>query len=204
MSLCALPQAATQQGAFSAAPQAALGLNTHMRTMLYLGCAVLLGACVTPVSDADSVSAAQPYIGLSEYHNRSEIQDFTGVDPVHVEWCAAFVNAVLDLDGIPGSDSVSDHPLLARSFLFWGEAVEPEHIQRGDVVVFPRGSSDWKGHVGFFVAPYPRTGEWIILGGNQDNTVSYQLYDPSVALGIRRHRLPVSIHENSTGVHPHN
>jgi len=192
VSLCALPQAATQQGAFCAAPQAAVGLNIHMKNLLYIGCAVFLGACGTPVSDADSILTAQPYLGYSETQHRAALQEFTGVDPVRTEWCAAFVNAILELDGIPGSESVSEHPLMARSFLLWGEAVEGAHIQRGDVVVFPRGNSSWQGHVGFFVAPYPRTGEWIILGGNQDNTVSYQLFDPDRAIGIRRHTWPVS------------
>jgi len=175
-----------------------------MRTLLYLGVGVFLSACAHSGSDADAVLAAQPYVGLNETAHRDQLQEFTGVDPVRVEWCAAFVNAILELEGIPGSESVSEHPLMARSFLEWGVSVEPEGIARGDVVVFPRGGSSWKGHVGFFVAPYPRTGEWIILGGNQDNTVSYQLFDPDRAIGIRRHVLPVAIHGNSTGVHPHN
>ena len=32
-------------------------------------------------------------------------------------------------------------------------------------------------------------GRWIILGGNQNNEVQYDLYSPSKALGIRRHTL---------------
>jgi len=154
--------------------------------------AILIVAGCSISNTVDPVVTAQPYIGLQERQDRAELRKLTGVDPVRTEWCAAFVNAILELDGIPGSESVSEHPLMARSFLLWGEAVEGAHIQRGDVVVFPRGNSSWQGHVGFFVAPYPRTGEWIILGGNQDNTVSYQLFDPDRAIGIRRHTWPVS------------
>ena len=134
----------------------------------------------------DPVSTAHDYIGLNEYQNRKQIREFVGVDPVNTEWCAAFVNAVLELDGIPGSESVSDVPLMARSFLKWGEPVEPEDIQRGDIVVFPRGDGGWLGHVGFFIAE--ENGRWIILGGNQKNEVRYDFYNPKHALGIRRYK----------------
>ena len=147
---------------------------------------VLLIAGCSPT--VDSVITAQPYIGWSERQHRTELREFTGVDPVQVEWCAAFVNAVLELDGIPGSASVSDVPLMARSFLTWGEPVEPEDIQRGDVVVFPRGKQGWQGHVGFYVETQIVDGEefWVILGGNQSNSVRYDLYKPRTSLGIRR------------------
>lgn len=156
--------------------------------VLAISSLVLLGACGT-TSTTDSVITAQPYIGLEERNNRYEIREFIGVDPVRVEWCAAFVNAILELDNIPGSDSVSDTPLMARSFLSWGDRVERSQVSRGDVVVFPRGGVSWQGHVGFYVETQiiDRQEWWVILGGNQDNTVSYALYDPRRAIGIRRY-----------------
>jgi len=72
--------------------------------------------------------------------------------------------------------------------LHWGNDVKQEDIQRGDLVVFPRGTSEWQGHVGFFFDEV-EDGRWIILGGNQNNKVQYDLYYPSKALGIRRHTL---------------
>ena len=137
----------------------------------------------------NSVITAQPYIGLQERVHRTELKDLLDVDPVRTEWCAAFVNAVLELDGIPGSDSVSDVPLMARSFLVWGERVEPADIQRGDVVIFPRGTQGWEGHVGFYVDTQFINGKeiWIVLGGNQSNEVRYDFYFPNKALGIRRY-----------------
>ena len=148
---------------------------------------VLVGACGT--TSRDSVVTAQPYVGLEERNNRTEIREFTGVDPVRVEWCAAFANAVLELDGIPSlNDQDRLPPLMARSFLSWGTRVERSAVQRGDIVVFPRGTQGWQGHVGFFVEE--QNGLWVILGGNQDNTVSYALFDPRRAIGIRRHTQP--------------
>jgi len=138
--------------------------------------------------ESNSVITAQPYIGLEERVHRTELKELLDVDPVRTEWCAAFVNAVLELDGIPGSDSVSDVPLMARSFLVWGERVDPADIQRGDVVIFPRGNQGWQGHVGFYVDTQVVNGKeiWIVLGGNQSNEVRYDFFSPNEALGIRR------------------
>lgn len=147
----------------------------------------ILSACQA-VPENNTVDTARNHLGLSERQNRTELHQLVGVDPVRVEWCAAFVNAILEINGIPGSDSVSDVPLMARSFLKWGEEIHPNNIEYGDVVVFPRGNSGWKGHVGFYAGTYAETGEWIILGGNQDNEVKYSLYYPGRALGIRRHK----------------
>ncbi len=133
---------------------------------------------------------AEEYIGLNEWQNRQQIQRLTGVDPVRTEWCAAFVNAILEIEGIP-SNNIHEYPLLARSFLDWGEAVDPADIQVGDIVVFPRGSQGWKGHVGFYVGKQKDSNKWVILGGNQKNSVRYDLYDPNRALGIRRGRKPI-------------
>ena len=145
----------------------------------------LLG-CGSTTQDANILNAQQ-FIGLEEKHNRQEIMDLVGVDPVRTEWCAAFVNAILEINGMPGSESVSENPLLARSFLKWGNSINPQDIQKGDIVVFPRGNSQWKGHVGFYVGR-STDGKYIILGGNQDNSVRYDLYDPKKALGIRRYK----------------
>ena len=145
-----------------------------------------LGACTTSVTT--SIETAQPFIGLSERQDRKYLRDLVGVDPVRTEWCAAFVNAVLEIDDIPGSDIVSDNPLMARSFLDWGERVEREDVQRGDIVVFPRGNAGWQGHVGFYVETRIQDGReyWVILGGNQSNQVRYDLYPANRALGVRR------------------
>ena len=163
-----------------------------MVSFLFTACAELDDALADSVfnksSESNSVITAQPYIGLDERVHRKELKELLDVDPVRVEWCAAFVNAVLELDGIPGSDSISDVPLMARSFLKWGNKVEPADIQRGDVVVFPRGNQGWQGHVGFYVDTQFIDGKeiWIILGGNQKNEVRYDFYSPNRALGIRR------------------
>lgn len=142
----------------------------------------------TSVSEAKSepVNIASAMVGMTEQSDRSSLKRFMGVDPTQYAWCAAFVNAVLHLYGLPGSETVSEHPLTARSFLRWGKPVfEPE---RGDIVVFPRGRQGWQGHVGFYIETQIVEGieYYLILGGNQNDSVSYDLYPADNALGIRR------------------
>ena len=154
--------------------------------LLLISTFILLG-CQTTIED--SVLTAQPFVGLQERQDRTYLRDLVGVDPVRTEWCAAFVNAVLEIDGIPGSESVSDNPLMARSFLDWGVEVAKADVKRGDIVVFPRGTQGWQGHVGFYVETRIEDGKewWVILGGNQSNEVRYDLYPANRAIGVRRY-----------------
>ena len=130
---------------------------------------------------------AANYLGYTERTHRAELRELTGVDPVRTEWCAAFVNAVLEESGL---DSNKDHkyPLTARAFLDWGTKIKKENIEPGDIVIFPRGNESWQGHVGFYLRTVKINGVeyWYILGGNQSNKVSIVIYRASKALGVRR------------------
>ena len=135
----------------------------------------------------DPIAKAASYIGYSEITHRSQLQELTGIDPVRVEWCAAFVNSVLEESGIESNNS-HKYPLTARAFLDWGKTVPKDSIQPGDIVIFPRGNSAWQGHVGFYIKTQIINGKeyYWILGGNQSNKVSVVLYSARSALGIRR------------------
>jgi len=160
-----------------------------MKLLYILATVVFATSACTPLADkSNSVITAQTYIGLQERTHRAELRELLEVDPVRTEWCAAFVNAILEIEGIP-SNNLHEYPLLARSFLDWGDKVETADIQRGDVVIFPRGTEGWKGHVGFYVDTQVVDGKeyWIVLGGNQSNEVRYDFYLPNRAIGIRRY-----------------
>ena len=159
-----------------------------MRNALFL--VILLAGCVK-TSDANPSETATTYLGLHERQNRQQLKELLDIDPVRTEWCAAFVNAILELDGIPNNDD-HKYPYTARAFLDWGNPINPQDIKPGDIVVFPRGNQGWQGHVGFYIGRH-ESGKWIILGGNQSNSVRYDLYDPKRALGIRRSERPAEI-----------
>ena len=131
------------------------------------------------------VYLAVQYNGMHERTDRAELKELLDVDPVRTEWCAAFVNAVLEESGIV-SNNDHKYPLTARAFLDWGQGISKEDIVPGDLVVFPRGNQGWQGHVGFYIGEHLDSDRWVILGGNQSNSVRYDLYNPRRALGIRR------------------
>jgi uncharacterized protein (TIGR02594 family) len=132
------------------------------------------------------ISIASKYIGFHQKTHRRELQEFMDVDPESINWCAAFINAVLKEMDIPGSDTVSEWPLTARSFLRWGIRVREPSI--GDIVIFPRGKESWQGHVGFYYGTEYRNGRkfYQILGGNQGNAVTIELFPARSAISIRR------------------
>lgn len=156
-------------------------------TILFL-VTVLLPGCRISLSEAfgykgftppPQLELASEFVGLNERQDRVTLKEFMGIDPVRVEWCAAFVNSVLVEVGLPNSGDTQNNPypvLAARSYLRWG--VSTDTPSPGDIMVFSRGDDGWSGHVGFYVATieYKDQTYWVVLGGNQDNSVSYRLY----------------------------
>ena len=139
------------------------------------------------VENGNPTIKAIQYINFTERTHRQELKELTGVDPVRTEWCAAFVNAVLEESNIKSNNDHA-YPLTARAFLDWGHKVSKEDIQPGDIVIFPRGNQGWQGHVGFYLKTQEINGVdyYLILGGNQSNKVSIEAYRANRALGIRR------------------
>jgi len=132
------------------------------------------------------VLLATNYLGYHEVKDRKLLLNYLGIDPSRIEWCAAFTNSILNEAGYAGSESVSNVPLMARSFLTWGTRVKEPKI--GDVVIFSRGDDGWQGHVGFYVKNVTKNGKeyYLMLGGNQGDEVSFLEYPVSKVLGIRR------------------
>ena len=110
-----------------------------------------------------------------------------------VPWCAAFVGAVLAINGLPNTGS-----LLARSYADYGEEVSLNAGQTGDIVVLKRGNSSWQGHVGFL---HSYQGDKVmLLGGNQGNQVNVSGYSRSKIIAIRRPLQPKASLKDSTTV----
>ncbi len=91
-------------------------------------------------------------------------------------WCAAFVGACLERDGIRCTRS-----LMARSYAsFRTELKEP---RVGAIGVFKRGSDPTSGHVGFIVG---WTADTIaVLGGNQRDAVNVAHFPRADLIAIR-------------------
>jgi|TARA_R110000744_G_scaffold867_7_gene3246 uncharacterized protein (TIGR02594 family) len=160
-----------------------------MRIQIFLIVSTILAGCANPLVEPNPITTAQSYVGLQEWQNRAELTELLGLDPVRTEWCAAFANAILEMDNIPSLNTIESRaPLLAKSFLTWGDKVNSQDIKKGDLVIFPRGNQGWQGHVGFYIATLRSNGteKYVILGGNQDKSVNYSIYPAQRAIGIRR------------------
>ena len=149
---------------------------------------VVPGRRVARENVTPAMRIARSFIGKSETEHAEMIGAFivrlTGnsLDVRETPWCAAFVNAVLKASGIDGTGSLS-----ARSFLQFG--TETQMPKPGDIAVFSRGDPNGRaGHVGFYAWEIERDGEIYIriVGGNQGDSVSEQLYPKSRLLGYRR------------------
>ncbi|WP_230770706.1 TIGR02594 family protein [Sphingomonas sp. Leaf4] len=144
-----------------------------------------LGSELSAERGAALLATARRYNGLSENTagGRSDLQALfksasMNVDPKMVAWCAAFVNAVLATNGLPGTGSLS-----ARSFLGYGTATTKP--QQGDIVVLKRGDNAAQGHVGFY-AGTAANGRVLVTGGNQGDAVNTSSFKRSDVLGFRR------------------
>ena len=169
-----------------------------MKKIILLGCILVLASCdininsttphIIPITIyTNPIRSAVQKIGLDERTDRQELTEFLEIDPIRTEWCAAFVNSVLEESNIV-SNKDHKYPLTARAFLDWGNKVNKEDVQPGDIVIFPRGNQGWQGHVGFYISTIELDGVeyYNILGGNQDDRVSIDRYPSSAVLGIRR------------------
>lgn len=99
-----------------------------------------------------------------------------------IPWCAVFVNAMLAINGIPGTNSA-----MARSFMGWGTSVPINNIRPGDIVVFPRDSAGPDaGHVA--IVQRVEGGYVYCIGGNQNDMVCVRAYAIADILpnGVRR------------------
>ncbi len=129
---------------------------------------------------AIAVDAATSLLGKSENTNAAEINSFlkkggVDLDSATTSWCAAFINAALAQVGIKGSGSN-----VATSFMGWGQKVDLQNIQRGDVLVQPRGRGEGEtgGHVGFATGNLRATADGIkeveMISGNSADKVQTQ------------------------------
>lgn len=143
-----------------------------------------------------ALSMAERFIGIKEAPGAADnaavlamLQlDAKWVRHDDVPWCSAFANYIAWLLNLPRSKS-----LAARSWLTVGKSVGLFAAKPGfDVVIFSRGSGsqpgpqvlDAPGHVAFFAARSP--GMVRVVGGNQSDAVTTDLYPADRVLGVRR------------------
>lgn len=120
------------------------------------------------------IDEAKKHIGLKEIkgsaHNSHIIMFWKaikrgGIKDDETPWCAAFVGAMLESVGI-----ISSRYESAKSYEKWG--IKLDDPVYGCVVVFTR---DGGGHVGFVVGQ-DKSGNLLVLGGNQGDAVNVKAF----------------------------
>lgn len=97
--------------------------------------------------------------------------------PPGSDWCAGFVQWVMEQSGIKGPGKP-----VARAWLHWGQSISQPRA--GCVVVLWRVTpSSWQGHVALLLTEAPKT--LVLLGGNQSKAVSIKRYPRDRLLGFR-------------------
>lgn len=129
---------------------------------------------------------AKKYLGLKEDTDIKKLMSLfhsahIELNPKTTAWCAAFVGTCEILAGNKGSGAMN-----ARSYINYGQYVDPKDAQEGDIIVFKRGNSPWQGHVAFFVKYIDDGKGMVILGGNQSDMVCYENHDTASLLAVRR------------------
>lgn len=126
------------------------------------------------------IDMAMHYNGLDANKNREELKEILMIDPVHVPWCAGFINFVLNKTGY-----VSTNNLLASSYHFYG--IKVNDPTQGDIVLLKRNGGSGR-HVAFFYGYHFENGvEYVLLlGGNQDNMVNIKAYPLQQVVEYRR------------------
>lgn len=104
------------------------------------------------------------------------------LDEAVMHWCSAFVNHVMITSGYRGTKS-----LAARSWHRWGKKINKAEVDHffGAIAVFtrPSKSNPNAGHVGFYVGESKHS--YLILGGNQNDSVCVKKYRKSRLLSFR-------------------
>lgn len=107
----------------------------------------------------------------------------SGIKDDETPWCAAFVGSILERNLIRSTRFES-----AKSYLAWGTALAAPAV--GCVVVFSRNGG---GHVGFCIGQ-TASGNLLILGGNQDDSVSIREFKRS-AVSPNGFRWPLGVEQ---------
>jgi len=139
------------------------------------------------------IDVAKKYLGLQEVKDNKQIKALLksqaihsdiAIDPAQTSWCAAWINFCEREVGNPGTGQ-----LLANSFKHYGNEIDADDAQEGDIIVFHFPSdSPGHGHVTYFVEWNDANNTLKCLGGNQHNMVDYSSYIQDYVVAIRRYK----------------
>jgi len=127
------------------------------------------------------MTIAEKEIGVTESKNPKRVIEYHQATSLKAQdtatsWCSSWVCWVLQQAGYKTTNSA-----WARDWLKYGDIADK---QRGCIMVFERGSAGGTSHVGFYTGKETSTG-YLVLGGNQGDSVCIKEYSKKDLLGCR-------------------
>lgn len=121
----------------------------------------------------------------------------------NMAWCGAFVGHCLEEVGPKYADTIVKDGAKAISWLFWGNMNMRQYdlrdIPLGAVVVTMPMSKGTSGHVGFATGKVSGTDKIVVLGGNQDDSVTLKHIHKNRIRQIRWHTSLLNSFESNIG-----
>ena len=133
------------------------------------------------MSDVPWMAIAEKELGVTETNNPKRVIEYHQATSLKAQdtataWCSSWVCWVLEKAGYKTTNSA-----WARDWLKYGEIADK---QRGCIMVFERGSVGGSSHVAFYTGKETSTG-YLVLGGNQGDSVCIKEYSKKDLLGCR-------------------
>ncbi|AXQ68293.1 tail length tape measure protein [Caulobacter phage CcrBL10] len=177
----ALADGTFQRTAAASKPGSALMAPSPAQTQAN---AAAVKATIASMGDRVYATAGQ-HLGQTESKDAASLQAYfkangVTIDPKKLSWCAAFVNAVLNQNGLAGTGD-----LRASSFKDYGSEVSRQDARKGDIVVLKPQAPGATGHVGFLDS-FDKNGRVNILGGNQSDSVKVSSFAADQVVSFRR------------------
>lgn len=137
------------------------------------------------------LDVCKQYDGLQQDRNNTQLRNLLAseavngdiaINPAQTSWCAAWMNFCERSIGNPGTGS-----LAALSFKTYGQSVDPDNAQPGDILVFVFPfDSPGHGHVTYFLSWDDDANTVNCLGGNQNHMIKESAYVQDYIVAIRR------------------
>lgn len=135
----------------------------------------VLALAMTQKGVKEFVNGSNPQI--EAYHKMATEKNDKGSDD-SIPWCSSFMCWAFESAGF-----LSTNSRAARSWLKYGKPTKAPKL--GDLVIFWRGAKTAAtGHVALF-SGYDKNGNIMCFGGNQNDSVCYQVYPKERLLGFR-------------------
>lgn len=129
-----------------------------------------------------AISIAKEMKGCKEgkepmYSNAKKYLRFCGItaeptDGKNGPWCAAFMNWTINQTGYSNANSAASLAPLEKDLSKKYKKIEKPIY--GCIVIY-KHTKEWKGHTGFLYG-MRKSGKYILLGGNQDDTIRFDSY----------------------------